>query len=214
LNNNIYINSSTIINSKCFNDGGGLYIGYNNIGIFIYRCLIYDNIAIKNGGGMYLYRDNSMIYIIGSNFISNIAYKSGGAIYFNDNCRDILIIDVDGYDQQQSSDNINIQHSSSTYSNTIVYVDVKLEKEIFFFISTDDNQLYKQISILFSPGISTSILIIPTLEQYQLTLLQPRDDSSGKIHTIPIIMNPKIKCIFKNNIAFFNGGAIYFHTIN
>ena len=208
-NNDIILNS-IIISSSSSIDGGAIYSSYSNKNLSLYQSSLIDNIAYHNGGGLYLYKDNKHLSIIGSNFTNNIAYRSGGGLYCLSNCKDLLIIDVDSYKQIRNlkfndpfdSTSNNFQHIAS---NIIVFLDMDIIHTCNFEIPGYP----KTASIDFAPGVSTNILIISTTPALHIEV-----PSCDVLYIIPILNNPTNKCVFENNTARIDGGAIYLGANN
>lgn len=195
-------------------DGGAIYSSYSNKNLSLYQSSFINNIAYRNGGGLYLYIDNKHLSIIGSNFINNIAYVSGGGLYCLDNCKDLLIIDVDSYKQIRNVDTSftsnNFQHIAS---NIIAYFDMDIICYNFF----DIHDIYhsekypSETSVDFAPGVSTNILFFSTAPELFIEVYRKCDAS---LYVIPIFDNPTNKCVFENNMAHMDGGAIYLAANN
>jgi predicted outer membrane repeat protein len=68
-----------------------------------------------------------------------------------------------------------------------------------------------ETSVNFAPGVSTNILFFSTTPELSIEVYRKCDAS---LYVIPIFDNPTNKCVFENNMAYMNGGAIYLAANN
>jgi len=220
------IQNTNFFNSRSRNNGGGLFIGTNNVFINITYCSFVNNTANK-GGALYFDKDNSNVIIVGSIFHKNTALLDGGACYFQNAINNLLFIDEIGYNSIFSYSNsipmIGTEIKVNKFSHELCIIILSFDSISSEFISlniTVDKKLEYQGFMTTTNtyfGVSSPPLLLKVNETIDINVRSKIvQDFFIKFSLFPVFINKNgRKNIFSDNKAIDgDGGAINFHSNN